>query len=263
MNTPIVLTCLSDAGGVGKTTLAVNVAYEWSLKGYSVIIIDLDSNHSLDSFVKLTPAEDEKLTSFTLFDKNFTGNYPTKSVFESKFISVIQGTQLLKEVGEQLVSRKLKEYTLAKVLRKYPLNVDLIIFDCRAGFDVISENALAASSHVLIPFHMGVKALTVSNLVSTIWSECIELELEPMPEILGLVPNRFDQKLSDKRKLLSALKNIAEELEINFYSPLREWQWLEKAAIRGKPLRQFRSGDPMNLIFAEIASDLERIKQSS
>ena len=33
MTDQIILVLLSEAGGVGKTTIAVNVAYEWSLRG--------------------------------------------------------------------------------------------------------------------------------------------------------------------------------------------------------------------------------------
>lgn len=260
MKSPIKLVSLSDAGGVGKTTIAVNLAYEWSLRGYSVVIIDLDSNHSLDSFVDLEPELDPNQTSAKIFDVLFDGIYPCKNIFGSKLISVIQGTQELKEVTERLVSRKLREYTLAKALKKYPLDTDLIIFDCRSGFDLMSENALSASTHVLIPLDMGVKALTAANLIQYIWSQCSELELEPNPEILGLIPNHFNNKSADELELLSALKDVAAQLEIPLYSPLRKWQRLKNAALRGQPMKQLRSSDPVNLNFAQLADVLEKIK---
>lgn len=259
MSSPIKLVSLSDAGGVGKTTIAVNIAYEWSLRGYSVVIIDLDSNHSLDSFVDLEPELDSKLTSVRLFDSKFDGTYPTKNIFDSKLISVIQGTQELKDIAERLVSRKLREYTLAKTLKKYPLDTDLIIFDCRSGFDLISENALSASTHVLIPLDMGVKALTAANLIQYIWLQCEELELDPKPEILGLIPNHFNNKSADELELLSALKDVAAKLEIPLYPPLRKWQRLKNSALRGQPLKQLRASDPINLNFGQLVDVLEKI----
>ena len=89
-------------------------------------------------------------------------------------ISVCQGCRGLKEVGESLVLRKRREYALDKILKAYPLY-------CRAGFDLLTENALAASTDVLIPVDMKVKARTVSSLVNIIWQEFEELELSPSP----------------------------------------------------------------------------------
>lgn len=173
MSSTVKLVSLSDAGGVGKTTIAVNIAYEWSLRGYSVVIIDLDSNHSLDSFVDLEPELDRNLTSARLFEPDFDGNYPLKKIFGSKLISVIQGTKEFKGTAEQLVSRRLREYVLAKTLKKYPLDTDLIIFDSRSGFDLLSENTLAACSHIFIPIDMGVKALTDSQPNSIVFNDCL------------------------------------------------------------------------------------------
>ncbi len=259
MKTPV-LVSLSDAGGVGKTTIAVNLAYEWSLRGYSVVLIDLDSNHSLDSFVALEPELEASLTSVVLFDPDFDGKYPTKSIFNSKLVSIIQGSPKLRNTAEQLVTRRRGEYVLAKTFKKYPLNVDLIILDCRAGFDLLSDNILSVATHILIPVDCGVKSLTVTNSVQHILNQSLELELDPAPEILGLIPNHFNHKSNDEQVLVSLLEEAATKLKIRCYPPLRKWQWLKKSAMEGLPLKQFRPSDPTNSNFDLIVKDLEKIR---
>ncbi len=263
MTDRIILVLLSEAGGVGKTTIAVNVAYEWSLRGRSVAIIDLDSNHSLDGFVGLKAEQDRQKTSARIFDRDFDGSWALKSVFDSELISVCQGSQALKEVMESLVTRKRREYVLDKVLKTYPLPHELIILDCRAGFDLISENALAASTDVLIPIDMGVKVRTVSSLVNNIWQEAEDLELNPAPRIMGLIPNHYNKKASFHVEFIEALEQITQKLELKLYPALRLWQYLNNSSILGEPLKMVRPGDPLNAIFANLADDIEKIKEKS
>ncbi len=262
MTERIILVLLSEAGGVGKTTIAVNVAYEWSLRGRSVAIIDLDSNHSLDGFVGLKAERERQETSARIFDRDFDGSWPLKSVFNSELISVCQGSQALKEVMESLVSRKRREYLLDKILKTYPLPHELIILDCRAGFDLLSENALAASTDILIPIDMGVKVRTVSSLVNNIWQETEDLELAPAPRIMGLIPNHYNKGASFHEEFIEALTKKSQQLELKLYPALRSWQYLNNSSILGEPLKMIRSGDPINAIFAHLVDDLEKIKEN-
>jgi chromosome partitioning protein len=98
--------------------------------------------------------------------------------------------------------------------------------------------------------------LSVASLISYIYSLIEDLEIEPIPEILGLIPNHFNQSSANHVGVLEAVSEEAEELELKVYSPIKTWQYLNNSALYGKALKQLRSNDPMARIFAEIIDDL-------
>ncbi|MDJ0725216.1 MAG: ParA family protein [Prochloraceae cyanobacterium] len=263
MNNQIVLGLLSEAGGVGKTTIAVNLAYEWSCRDRSAVILDLDSNHSLEDFVGLGDDCEADETIVKVFSKDFQGDWPlqTPPEFPEKF-QVCQGHSLLNEIEQNLVSKKRREYILCKLLKDYPLSSELVILDCNAGWDLISYNVLAASTHLLIPLDMGVKVKTAARLIETILLTASELELDPMPEIIGLIPNRYNKGASVHEEFLKQLPEVAESVGIKLYPAIRTWQYLNNSAVFGLPLKRMRAADPLVKIFSAIANDLEKVQDA-
>lgn len=55
MAEPFVIWIASNAGGVGKTTLAIHVGYRLAQHGVKTLLVDLDTNGSLARFCGLRP----------------------------------------------------------------------------------------------------------------------------------------------------------------------------------------------------------------
>lgn len=250
------LSLLSHAGGAGKTTLAVNIGYELAQRGYSTIIFDLDCNCSLIEFCGISPTpENIEL----VFNPKFNGDYPTQTVFDTDQLEIIPGSPEMSEVMNALVGKKRREYYLQKVLQSFPLVHDFVLFDCRAGLDLLSDNAIAASTHLLIPLNMGVKIMTGGQLITAIHKTIADLELNPAPKIMGLVPNKTG-KAAYHRQFLQELPEICAELQVKLYPELPQWQHLENSAVEARPLKQVRPGDKICQIFSGITDDLEEVR---
>ena len=255
----IIVAFISQAGGAGKTTIAVNVAYELALRGYSVVILDFDFHHSVDIFLGLNTQKDRSLSSSIIFDSQFEGNYPLINwVSDSNIkLSVIQGHDFLKETKESLILRRRREYVLKKIFVEHPLKYDFVFLDCESGFDIITENAISCATDLLIPVDTGAKTLNTPVFLKRIWETINELELDPPPNILGLIPNKANISSSKHSQLLNLLATKAKQMEIPLYPAIRYWQHLDNASTDGIPLKSSRPKDSVNIVFNKIADALE------
>lgn len=256
---PIVLSILANAGGVGKSTLGVHLAYEMSRRSFSVALIDLDPQRSLDVFCGL-PSSMSANTSTQLFSKEFTGNYPLVSCWESKKIEVCQGHPSLNEVANELVVRKRGEYVLGDRLKLYPLPHDIVILDCPATLGMLNVNALAASNYILVPVQLEMKSIAgAAELVEWCITTSDELHLNPRPPILGFVPSMYDERRAIHKSYLNQLPAIAEELKIKVYPKIRDSSEFKNASANGLPLQKYRPAHQACNDFKEIANDLSNL----
>ncbi|MGD1873105.1 MAG: ParA family protein [Mastigocoleus sp.] len=252
----IVLSLLANAGGVGKTTLSVHIAYEMFRRGFSVALIDLDPQRSLDVFCGLEPVEFTN-TSVKVLSKTFKGDWNLVPIWGEKNIEVCQGHPMLAEVANELVIRKRGDYALADRLRRYPLPHDLIVLDCPATLGMLNINALAASTHVLVPVQLEMKAISGSaELVEWCISTGEELQLEPRPPILGFVPSMYNDSVAMHRQYLQQLPEIAKQLHLKLYPKIRSSNEFKNASAHGLPLQKYRPAHKACKDFKQIADDL-------
>jgi chromosome partitioning protein len=252
----IVLSLLANAGGVGKTTLSVHLAYEMSRRGFSVAMIDLDPQRSLDVFCGLPPAEASN-TLVKVLSKDFKGDWSLVPIWQDDKVEVCQGHPLLAEVANELVIRKRGEYTLSDRLKSSPLPHNLIILDCPATLGMLNVNAIAASTHILVPVQLEMKAISGSaELVEWCISTAAELHLDPRPPILGFVPSMYDESVAMHRQYLEQLPEIANQLHLKLYPKVRNSNEFKNASAHGLPLQKFRPKHPACKDFKPIADDL-------
>lgn len=229
MRRQIVLWIGANAGGVGKTTLAVHIGYEMAERGFDVALLDLDSNGSMSLFCGLPKTAKLQNTMASVFSESFAGDWPLVSPNwdESKGkLQICPGGGVMSKVTDSLTSRRRREYILADQMQRYPLPHHLVILDC--------------------PATLGTR----------------DLQLNPAPEILGFVPSQYDGSEAAQRKILSQLPSKLAKIKIPCYPQIRYSSEFNNASGKGMPLHLYRGNHEACHDFSNICDDLTALIQT-
>lgn len=257
----VVLAILANAGGVGKTTLAAHLAQALSEMGLSVGLIDLDPQRALDVFCGLPPADYDHSVAKALV-KGQCEPLSFIPVWDSENIEICQGHPAMSQIADELVIRRRGEYALSDRLNSSPTGHDVLILDCPATLGKICENAVAASTHVLVPIQLEMKSISgVADLVQWLIGITEELQLDPSPPIMGLVPSLYDKTKSIHRQYLHQLPEVAEQLQIKVYPEIRDSAEFKNASALGLPIQKHRPKHKASGDFQSLAKDIAALSK--
>jgi chromosome partitioning protein len=156
-------------GGVGKSTLAVNLAWEYATGPWykRVLLADLDPQFNASQYLigqeqyEKAVLEDAKPTMWNLFEQNtripgtplgsfdpHDAVHPVRQIRPTGRIDLIPSRL---ELALSLRNPAQKESLLQKSLAQIEADYDVIIIDCPPTESVLTYAAYLASNHVLVP----------------------------------------------------------------------------------------------------------------
>ncbi|MFH1755331.1 MAG: ParA family protein, partial [Candidatus Latescibacterota bacterium] len=206
---------LNQKGGVGKTTSVVNVGAGLAILGKRVLIVDLDPQGHLTSFLGIDSDEINK----TIYDVLCGGVHPQEAMVTKALsarlsinghdsalsLSVIPSNLDFIDAEMVLTHMDQREFVLKKAIAKVSDDFDFILFDCSPSLGLISINALAASQKVFIPVQTEFLALnSLENLLKKIDSIVADLSLDLV--IGGLIATRYDGRKVLSRTVVQTLR---------------------------------------------------------
>lgn len=265
-----IVSIMSNSGGVGKTTLTVNLAFQLARKGKTVAMFGCDPNGSLTLFSGLDDPESNQ-TLDSVMRPDFDGNYPLFPVWPDRVegVEACLGGPPLLETSQRLVFEKRGAYSLSDALEDHPLPHDYLLIDCPGTIEQLHISALAVSTDVLITLKPEDKDLdAVSKLLEWISKTRTELRLKPPPQVLGVLANGMKDRAMHRDNLglshiegLESLPDILEHLGITMFPVIKDNAYVANSVAAGLPLGLYRPGEPINKIYEEIAVALiERSK---
>src|SRR5687767_9648583 len=163
---------LNQKGGVGKTTVTVNLAYGLAQAGKRTLLIDLDPQaHATVIYCTDIPRDQTIKEVFEHRTADLQGLIIAAEVNGTsvEHLSIVPSSIHLAVTAERLISQHYRERRLHTQIEKLGDNYDYILLDCPPNLGVITVNAIYTADWVLIPTTYGRYSLDgIADLFSSI-----------------------------------------------------------------------------------------------
>lgn len=248
----------NQKGGVGKTTTAVNLGASLAKLGKNVVLIDLDPQGNLSTWLGININELDK-SMVNVFHKEVSIGDILKETCVSG-LWVAPSNVALAAIERTLVNIEENDTILKKSLEPLLERYDYFILDCPPSLGLLTINALTAVREVFIPLETKVLALNgLVTLVNTV--SLVKNKLNPALEVTGIIACMFDVRTNLSNKVVEKIKDKFHDKL--FKSIIRESTILAECPISGQPITLYApesrgTQDYMNL--AKEVIDGERQK---
>lgn len=201
---------INQKGGVGKSTTALAIGAGLSLKGYSVLFVDLDAQGNLSYTLG---ADTKGYNAMGVLERPETAKEEIQHTPQGDIIAstpkLAGADKLLEETG--------KEYRLKEALESLQGAYDFIIVDTPPALGILTINALTACTGAIIPAQADIYSLQgIGQLNSTI--ETVKKYCNPSLSIMGIVITRFNGRSIIRREVAEMLEHTADQLHTKLYS---------------------------------------------
>lgn len=211
-----IISIVNQKGGVGKTTTTVNLSAYLAQHGEKVLVIDLDPQGNATSGYGF----DKNLLETSVYDL-LVNDTPISDVIQStnrEKIDMCPTNINLAGAEVELVSAMSRETILKRAVETISENYDFILIDCPPSLGLLTLNALAASTDVIVPIQGEYYALEgLTQLIDTI--NLVRKHLNPTIGIFGVVITMFDGRTQLTRQVTEEVRKYFGEKVFNTVIP--------------------------------------------
>jgi chromosome partitioning protein len=212
-----IIALFNQSGGVGKSTLTMNLGYHLTLQEQRVLLVDMDPQASLTVFMGLEPSELDK----TIYEAILIGEpipiHPSLHNMDLAAANInLSGAEL------ELVVADMRDVRLKVALKPLRKQYDFILVDCPPSLGILSYISLVAATHVLIPIQTQYKALKGTELLLNTITR-VRSRANRQLKIAGVIPMMHDARTVQGEMSLQSIKN--NYLKLEQFTRLSHAQW--------------------------------------
>ena len=184
-----VVAVANQKGGVGKTTTAVNLSACLADSGCHVLLVDMDPQGNATSGLGVD-RDDLQASIYDVLSGEATIDEATVPTAHDT-LWVVGSTTDLAGAEIELVTHPAREFKLRTAFAQMKRRYDFVILDCPPSLGLITVNAMAAATTVLVPVQTEYYALEgMGHLLRTI--ELVHEHLNPDLLVEGILLTMFD-----------------------------------------------------------------------
>jgi chromosome partitioning protein len=180
----------NQKGGVGKTSIAVNLSASLAHYGRRALLVDLDPQGNATTGSGVDKSACEQTVYGVLL-----GEYPAGGArlhCDGKY-DIIPSNRELAGAEVELIGVERREYRLRDALATVRDDYDFVVIDCPPALNMLTVNGFTAADAVIIPMQCEYYALEgLSDLVGTLRK--VKQNLNPRIEIEALVRTMYDPR---------------------------------------------------------------------
>jgi chromosome partitioning protein len=251
-----VIAIANQKGGVGKTTIAINLAACLGVLDKNVLIIDSDPQANATS--GLGVYSDRIVGS--LYDCLVEEVDPNTIILatNSPNLDILPSSIDLVGAEVELVDIEEREFRMKKLINKINKKYDFIIIDCLPSLGLITINALTAADSVLVPVQCEFFSLEgYGKLKNTV--NLVQSSLNPELKIEGIVMSMYDKRLRMANMVIEEIKDIVSDKI--FDTIIHRNSKIGEAPSLGQPMIIYDAANKGSANFLNLA--MEVLKQNS
>ena len=244
----------NQKGGVGKTTVAINVAGALNRRGHDVLFVDLDPQGNATEGLGLEAEyEAEPPTLFDALTDHEARDDVDSLVVEHEEMDVLPSNIDMTSVEPELTMAMRGRERLGQVLDEIDADYDVVLIDCPPYLGNLTDNALLAAGNVLIP---ALAESTSKRALEILFDqvEVLEAEFDTHIQDLGVVANRVETT-NEAEQMLSWFEEAFVDVPV---WEVRKRVALQRAFSAGSSIFEFETDCDMESVFEDVAVDLER-----
>ena len=200
-----IMAVVTQKGGVGKTTSAVNLAAALGELGKKCLLVDIDPQGNATSGVGVDKRTVKKSTYDLLMGETDGLSAVVKTPFAN--LSIIPASLALAGAEIEMVDVPHREKRLKAALAPCREQFDYILIDCPPALGLLTLNALVAADTFLIPAQPEYYALEgLSQLIATVRQ--VKRLYNPTLELEGVLFTMYDGRTHLTQQVVAEVKKF-------------------------------------------------------